>query len=148
MPDESQWHLDKRVPISMIMAFVAQTITLVYVGTAWKSDIDHRLVVLEKSDDQRRPQESRIIIVEQQLKFITDSLGWVEYRLGNLAEAARLLRLAYNNKPDVEIGAHLGEVLWNSNDKAGALKVLRESAMLQGDNQVLKETIRRLGISL
>ena len=44
--------------------------------------------------------------------FITDSLGWVEYRLGNRDEAIRLLRDAYQARPDPEIAAHLGEVLW------------------------------------
>ena len=44
--------------------------------------------------------------------FITDSLGWVEYRLGNRDEALRLLRGAYQSRPDPEIAAHLGEVLW------------------------------------
>jgi tetratricopeptide (TPR) repeat protein len=44
--------------------------------------------------------------------FITDSLGWVEFRLGHVDEALRLLRQAYGARPDTEIAAHLGEVLW------------------------------------
>ena len=32
--------------------------------------------------------------------FITDSLGWVEFRLGNTEEALRLLRRAYAARPD------------------------------------------------
>ena len=44
--------------------------------------------------------------------FITDSLGWVEYRMGNRDEALRWLRQAYAARPDTEIAAHLGEVLW------------------------------------
>lgn len=83
MDEESQWHLDKRVPITLIAAFVIQTITLVYVGTTWKSDVDHRLDSLEKSDEARRPQENRIIVVEQQLKFIADSVGRIEMKLDN-----------------------------------------------------------------
>ena len=42
--------------------------------------------------------------------FITDSLGWVEYRMGNLDEALRLLRQAYASRPDVEIGARTATV--------------------------------------
>lgn len=79
--DESEWHLDKRVPIAMVMAFVCQTITLVYVGTTWKSDIDHRVTSLEKTDEMRRPQESRILVVEQKLKFIAESLGRIENKI-------------------------------------------------------------------
>ena len=122
---------------------------------ALKPDHHHAFNALGYSMAERndRLPEAKALIVRAlamapEDPFITDSLGWVEYRLGNFAEAARLLRLAYEKKPDVEIGAHLGEVLWNNNDKTGALKVLRESALLQGDNPVLKETIRRLGISL
>ncbi|NJM34454.1 MAG: DUF374 domain-containing protein [Rhodomicrobium sp.] len=43
--------------------------------------------------------------------FITDSLGWVEYRMGNREEALKWLRQAYAARPDTEIAAHLGEVL-------------------------------------
>ncbi|RON91060.1 hypothetical protein BK635_02380, partial [Pseudomonas chlororaphis] len=43
---------------------------------------------------------------------VLDSLGWVNYRLGNLAEAERLLRQALERFPDQEVAAHLGEVLW------------------------------------
>ena len=44
--------------------------------------------------------------------FIGDSLGWVEFRMGNNAEAARIFEAAYKAKPDAEIAAHFGEVLW------------------------------------
>lgn len=80
--------------------------------------------------------------------YITDSLGWVEYRMGNIAEAIRILQSAYDKRPDVEIGAHLSEVLWISGDRQGALKVLREALKLQGDHSALKEVMGRLGISL
>ncbi|MEE8614383.1 MAG: tetratricopeptide repeat protein, partial [Roseateles sp.] len=59
-------------------------------------------------------------LIERALKLapgeavIVDSLGWVEFRLGNLPEAARLLRQAHSGRPDAEIAAHLGEVLWAS----------------------------------
>lgn len=79
--DEASWHLDKRVPIALIFAFVIQTITLVYVGTNWKSDIDHRVVALEKSDDMRRPQSDRLLTVEIRLGTIQDSLKRIEEKL-------------------------------------------------------------------
>ena len=44
--------------------------------------------------------------------FILDSLGWVQYRRGNLEEALGHLREAHAARPDPEIAAHLGEVLW------------------------------------
>src|SRR6185369_15974 len=46
--------------------------------------------------------------------FILDSLGWVYYRLGEVQEALKHLQTAYTARPDPEIAAHLGEVLWKS----------------------------------
>lgn len=80
--------------------------------------------------------------------FITDSLGWVEYRLGNREEALRLLQQAYKSRPDVEIGAHLGEVLWMSGQHEEARRVLRESHNRDQGNEVLKETLARLRVDL
>ena len=80
--------------------------------------------------------------------FITDSLGWVEFRMGNKAEAKRHLETAYRARPDVEIAAHLGEVLWSLGDQDGARKVWREGQRVSPDNETLKETLKRLGVSL
>jgi tetratricopeptide (TPR) repeat protein len=80
--------------------------------------------------------------------FITDSLGWVEYRLGNRDEALRLLQQAYRSRPDVEIGAHLGEVLWISGHRDEALRVLRDAHKRDNTNEVLKETLARLRVDL
>ena len=60
--------------------------------------------------------------------FITDSLGWVEFRLGNRDEALRLLRQAYKARPDAEIGAHLGEVLWAMGQRDEARRIWAEAA--------------------
>ncbi len=80
--------------------------------------------------------------------FITDSLGWVEYRLGNLDEALRLLRQAWNARPDTEIGAHLGEVLWARGLKEEARKIWREAKSRDQTNEVLREALTRLRVDL
>ena len=79
---------------------------------------------------------------------ITDSLGWVEYRLGNRDEAVRLLRDAYRVQPDAEIGAHLGEVLWVNGQADEARRVLREARGRDAANDVLRETLARLRVDL
>ena len=79
---------------------------------------------------------------------ITDSLGWVEYRLGNKPEAVRLLREAYRGQPDAEIAAHLGEVLWVSGQVDEARQVLREARKRDATNDVLRETLTRLRVDL
>jgi tetratricopeptide (TPR) repeat protein len=78
--------------------------------------------------------------------FITDSLGWVEYRLGNHAEALRLLRGAYQSRPDPEIAAHLGEVLWVNGQRDEARRVWREARSRDSTNDVLRETLARLKV--
>lgn len=77
--------------------------------------------------------------------FITDSLGWVEFRMGNLPEAIRLLRQAWASRPDTEIGAHLGEVLWVSGQQDEARAIWRQALGRDRDNEVLRETLSRLG---
>jgi len=80
--------------------------------------------------------------------FITDSLGWVEYRMGNREEAIRILRTAYQARPDPEIAAHLGEVLWIAGQTEEARKVWREGRSRDSANDVLRETLARLRVDL
>jgi tetratricopeptide (TPR) repeat protein len=80
--------------------------------------------------------------------FIKDSLGWVEFRMGNAAEARRVLESAYKSRADVEIAAHLGEVLWSLGDKEAAVRIWKEGQRTSPDNETLKETLKRLGASL
>ena len=79
---------------------------------------------------------------------ITDSLGWVEYRLGNKPEAVRLLREAYRGQPDAEIAAHLGEALWASGQTDEARQIWREARKRDARNDVLRETLARLRVDL
>lgn len=78
--------------------------------------------------------------------FITDSLGWVEFRSGNLAEALRLLEGAFMAKPDPEIAAHLGEVLWTMGRRDQAVVVWKEGAQISAENETLVETLKRLQV--
>ena len=76
--------------------------------------------------------------------FIIDSLGWVLYREGDLKGAARELRRAYSGRPDAEIGAHLGEVLWMLGERDEARRIWDESLKAGPDNETLNKTIKRL----
>ncbi|HEY8878309.1 MAG TPA: tetratricopeptide repeat protein [Roseateles sp.] len=100
--------------------------------------------------NQRLPEAKQLI--EQALKlapgepFIVDSLGWVEFRLGNLPEAARLLRQAHAGRPDAEIAAHLGEVLWASGAQDEARRVWQDAVQREPRNEALRETLDRLKV--
>jgi len=76
--------------------------------------------------------------------FITDSLGWVEFRLGNLGAALSHLQKAYKDRADAEIAAHLGEVLWKMKRQDEALQVWREGLNTAPNNETLQETLQRL----
>jgi tetratricopeptide (TPR) repeat protein len=76
--------------------------------------------------------------------FIMDSLGWVLYREGDLKGAAEQLRRAYDGRPDAEIGAHLGEVLWVMGERDEAERVWQESLKSSPENETLQKTIKRL----
>ena len=80
--------------------------------------------------------------------FIMDSMGWVQFRMGNLAAAENALRRAYAVRSDPEIAVHLGEVLWQKGDKAEAQKLWREAQSKDPKNDALKSTLARLNVSL
>lgn len=77
---------------------------------------------------------------------ILDSLGWVEYRLGNHAEALRLLKDAYQRMPDAEIAAHVGEVYWVMGQREQAQRVWREGLLLNPQNETLRNTLTRFRV--
>jgi len=77
--------------------------------------------------------------------FILDSLGWVHYRRGDLDLALEYLRLAMDQRPDAEIAAHLGEVLWQLGDKDQAIAAWQDGKQADPDNPVLKDTMRKFG---
>jgi tetratricopeptide (TPR) repeat protein len=77
--------------------------------------------------------------------FIQDSLGWVEFRSGNLSAAAQILQGAYQSRQDAEIAAHLGEVLWSMGQQEQARAVWKAGLSQNPDNDTLLETIKRLG---
>ena len=78
--------------------------------------------------------------------FILDSMGWVQYRLGNLTAARDYLGRAYRLKPEADVAAHLGEVMWRQGDRDAARTVWREASLRESDNETLKETLQRLDV--
>jgi tetratricopeptide (TPR) repeat protein len=75
--------------------------------------------------------------------YIVDSLGWVLYRMGDLKGAAAQLRRAWTGRPDGEIGAHLGEVLWVLGEREEARRIWKEAVQVSPENETLKKTLQR-----
>ena len=76
--------------------------------------------------------------------FILDSVGWAQFRSGNLIRAQEYLERAFKVRPDPEIAAHLGEVLWARGQRDEAGKLLQTSLQVHPQNAVLLETLSRL----
>jgi tetratricopeptide (TPR) repeat protein len=75
--------------------------------------------------------------------FILDSMGWVLYRLGEHNEALGYLQRAYTQRPDPEIAAHIGEVMWVRGQQQEAEKVWRDASRDNPDNELLQSTMKR-----
>jgi len=99
--------------------------------------------------DRTTRYEEALEFIEQALAlkpddpFILDSLGWVNYRLGNHAEAVKHLRAALDKRADAEIAAHLGEVLWVMGDQAGAESVWKGALKHSPDSEALIGVINK-----
>ncbi|MFA5913430.1 MAG: tetratricopeptide repeat protein [Burkholderiales bacterium] len=95
----------------------------------------------------RLPEAQELIQKALQLApedpFIIDSMGWVLYRLGKQKQALEYLRKAYSARPDPEIAAHLGEVLWVAGERGEAEKIWQEASKKTPDNDALNSTIKR-----
>jgi predicted Zn-dependent protease len=76
--------------------------------------------------------------------FILDSMGWALFKLGRYAEAETYLRRAMKERPDAEIAAHLGEVLWAKGEHDRAQEIWQSQLKTTPDHPVLLETVRRL----
>ncbi len=99
-----------------------------------------------------RAEAARLIEAAYQLDqasaAINDSLGWVYFLQGDAQRALPYLQYAYEQQPEAEVAAHLGEVLWTLDQREQALTVWREAHQKDPQHRVLQETLRRLGVRL
>ncbi|MEO1580544.1 MAG: tetratricopeptide repeat protein [Pseudomonadota bacterium] len=75
---------------------------------------------------------------------IIDSKGWVLFRRGKLKQSREYLEKAYEQFPDAEVAAHLGEVMWRMGDEEEARELLEEAYRRDPQDETLRETVRRL----
>ncbi len=101
------------------------------------------------ADRNTRLQEAYVLI-EQALKispedpFIMDSMGWVLYRMNQLDAALTFLKRAFELRPDAEIAAHLGEILWVTGRRDEARKVWDSALKDHPGNELLLATVKKL----
>ena len=97
--------------------------------------------------NQRLEEAEQLVLKALQLSpddpFIIDSMGWVLYRKGDNQGALTHLQRAFSIRPDPEISAHLGEVLWALGRRDEAKRIWQEAAKAHPGNEVLAEVIKR-----
>jgi len=75
--------------------------------------------------------------------FIMDSMGWVLYRMGRGKEGLDYLHKAFKMRPDAEIAAHLGEVLWALGQQDQAKKIWGGALKDHPNSELLQNTLKR-----
>jgi tetratricopeptide (TPR) repeat protein len=146
------------VPIRYSHALVAAQL-----GEIGLAEKDLRWILSEQPDDVAAmnalgytlaDQTDRYLEAEELIKraymlqpddaSITDSMGWVAYRLGRLEEAEEFLQRAWSMEKNPEIAAHLGEVLWQRGKREEAREIWRQGAEEDSTNKILIDTVKRL----
>ena len=105
------------------------------------------------ADQTDRYQEAKKLVLQAlELRpnqaHILDSMGWVFYRLDEFEQAIDFLQRAYNKASEVEVAAHLGEVLWEKGDQDKARQIWAEAFSADDNNPLLNKTLERYGIDL
>ncbi len=105
------------------------------------------------ADQNRRLDEAqdlleRALELEPGNPYILDSVGWYLYRTGDYQAAIEYLERSYHQLPSAEVAAHLGEVLWVSKRHDEARRIWREGLAKDPKNEILLQTLKRLGVKL
>ena len=156
--DQALEQFGTSIPIRYSHALLAAQLGMVEIA-----EVDLRMILVEEPDhatalnalgytlaDQTdRYEEAEELIrrayaLQPDDASITDSMGWVAYRLGRLDEAEELLTRAWTLDNNPEIAAHLGEVLWQQGKQDEARVIWQQGLDVDDENLVLVETINRL----
>jgi tetratricopeptide (TPR) repeat protein len=91
---------------------------------------------------------SRALELKPDDPAILDSMGWVQFRLGNKAEALANLQNAFARYPDHEVAAHLGEVLWAMGRADEAREIWSKGLANTPGSEIIRATTERLGVDV
>lgn len=71
---DGSWHLDKKVPIAVIVTIMLQTGGIVW----WSATASERLNALERKAELAAPQDSRLTRVETRLEAVQDGIAEIK----------------------------------------------------------------------
>jgi hypothetical protein len=83
--DQKHWHLDKRVPIALILTIAIQTGGFIW----WASDVNARVAQLERQAVAAAPQPERIIRLETQIEAIREGISEIKVLIRRERSEAR-----------------------------------------------------------
>lgn len=92
---------------------------------------------------EAREYLARALDLKPEDPFVLDSMGWLQYRIGNNVEAIKYLKRALAIRNDAEIAAHLGEVLWVTGDRREAQSVWTRALRETPESEALRDVIKK-----
>lgn len=104
--------------------------------------------------DQTKRYDEALALITRAIELrpkdahILDSMGWILYRMDDKAKAIEFLEQAFAASPEIEIAAHLGEVVWESGEPERAREIWQQSFDTDQNNLLLNETLKRYGVDL
>lgn len=101
---------------------------------------------MNKNLDEAQGLLEQALELEPDNPYILDSVGWYLYRVGDYQAALEYLMRSYEQMPDAEVAAHLGEVLWAKGRRDEAKQVLQKAWKKSPGNSNLERVMNRLGV--
>lgn len=118
-----------------------QALVLNYLG--------YSLVELNMKIDEAKDMIERAVAGDPDNGFITDSLGWVLYRLGQFEDAVPHMERAVELMPtDPVINDHLGDVLWMVGRKNEAVFQWKRALSFEPEEDEAERIRRKLDVGL
>lgn len=110
--------------------------------------LGYTFVDLNKNLEEAQGLLEQALDLEPTNPYILDSVGWYLYRIGDYQAALEYLLRAYEQMPDPEVAAHLGEVLWQKGRKEEAIQLWRKAWKESGQHHGLERTMERFGVKV
>ena len=93
--------------------------------------------------DEALPLLEKALELSPEDPYILDSMGWLQYRMGNVPSSLEYLRRAFSGHRDPEIAVHLAEVLWTQGKHGEARKLLQSSLKENPGNEILAKSLKK-----
>ncbi len=102
-------------------------------------------ILADKTTRHKEANEilSKALALSPNNPSILDSMGWLEFKMGNSEKAVILLQQALTLLPDPEIAAHLGEVLWAMNKQEQAKQIWEKALKAHPEHEALLKAMRQ-----